>query len=117
MIYGLDGLLRSDILFNFPLTISGSIAAAKYLLPAMNLLQVFYPEDGRESNYLKIDEYGNIVINYELMKPGVVERLLLMSFRKIGYYGIPLLIRYAEAGMSIHYGGSLPMRRDPRKQL
>ena len=114
MIYGLDGLLRSDILFNFPLTISGSIAAAKYLLPAMNLLQVFYPEDGRESNYLKIDEYGNIVINYELMKPGVVERLLLMSFRKIGYYGIPLLIRYAEAGMSIHYGGSLPMRRDPR---
>lgn len=116
MIYGLDGLLRSDILFNFPLAISGCIATAKYLLPAMSLLQVFYSEDGRESNYLKIDGSGNLVINYKLMKPGVVERLLLRSFRKIGYYSIPSLIRYTEAGMSIHYGGSLPMRKDPRNK-
>ena len=116
MIYGLDGLLRSDMLFNFPLTVSGCIAAAKYLLPAMSLLQVFYPEEERESNYLKIDASGNLVINYEPMKPGIVERLLLKSFRRIGYYSIPSFIRYAEAGMSIHYGGSLPMRKDPRNR-
>ncbi len=116
MIYGLDGLLRSDILFNIPLAVSGSIAAAKYLLPALCLLQVFYPEDGRKSNTLKIDESGQLVINYELNKPIVVERQLLKSFRKIGYHSIPSLIRYAEAGMSIHYGGSLPMKKDPQNK-
>jgi len=116
MIYGLDGLLRSDILFNIPLAVSGSIAAAKYLLPAMSLLQVFYPEDGRKSNTLKIDKSGHLVINYELQKPCVVERRLLKSFRKTGYYSIPSLIRYTEAGMSIHYGGSLPMKKDPQNK-
>ncbi|MFC2166796.1 GMC oxidoreductase [Acidobacteriota bacterium] len=114
MIYGLDGLLRSDILFNIPLAVSGSIAAAKYLLPAMSLLQVFYSEDGRDSNTLKIDASGNLVINYSPVKHNVIERLLLKSFRRIGYYSISSLIRNAEAGMSIHYGGSLPMSKDPQ---
>ena len=116
MIYEINGILRSDILFKFPLTLSGRLAAAKYLLPAMTLLQVFYSEEGNPSSYLKIDRSGNLVINYEHTKPAVVERHLISSFRKIGFHSLSQLIQYSEAGMSIHYGGSLPMRKEPQKR-
>ena len=116
MVYEVNGILRSDLLFKFPLTVSGRLVAAKYLLPAMTLLQVFYSEEGSASNYLKINRSGDLVINYEQKKPGMVERHLIKSLRKIGYYSLPQLIQYSEAGMSIHYGGSLPMRKEPQKK-
>ena len=56
------------------------------------------------------------MINYEHTKPFVVERHLISSFRKIGFYSLSQLIQYSEAGMSIHYGGSLPMRKEPQKR-
>lgn len=114
MIYSLNGILRSDVLFNFPLTVSGSIVAAKYVLPAMCLLQVFYPADKKESNYLKVDELGNLIINFEQEKPEVIERLFLKAFRRIGFYGFASMIHYPLPGMSIHYGGSLPMKVEPQ---
>ncbi len=33
MLYSLDGLLRSDLMFNFPLSGRGCLTAARYLLP------------------------------------------------------------------------------------
>ena len=65
MIYAVDGLLRSDFLFNFPLSLRGCLAAAKYLLPAVALLQLYYPGEPHPSNTLGIDAKGNLLLRYE----------------------------------------------------
>ena len=36
-LYGVVGTLRSDYLFDFPLSVRGNIAAARYLTPALLL--------------------------------------------------------------------------------
>src|SRR5206468_3048730 len=42
-LYGTTGPLRSDVIFNLPLTLSANLTWAKYVAPAMGLLMLFYP--------------------------------------------------------------------------
>jgi choline dehydrogenase-like flavoprotein len=116
MIYGVDGLLRSDMLFEFPFAARGCLAAARYVLPAMAVLQLFYPDDPRPSNTLRLDAGGDLVIDFEPRKLGVVERHLLRVLRKTGLRSSPRLIREGWPGASVHYAGSLPMRERPERR-
>jgi choline dehydrogenase-like flavoprotein len=115
MIYANDGLLRSDMLFDFPLDLPGCLAAARYLLPATALLQVYYPDTARPGASLRIDHAGRLHITYEPLAPGTAERALLRTFRRIGYFGSSRLVKYARPGESIHYAGPLPMRARPER--
>lgn len=116
MIYGVEGLLRSDLLFQFPFAARGCLAAARYILPATAVLQVFYPEDPDPSNTLRLDASGDLVIDYRPRAPGGVERHLLRVLRRAGLRGSARLIREGRPGASVHYAGSLPMRERPGKK-
>jgi choline dehydrogenase-like flavoprotein len=113
MLYGVEGILRSDLLFQFPLAARGCLAAAKYVLPAMAVLQVFYPDDPDPSNTLRLDANGDLLIDYVPRAPGVVERHLLKVLKRAGLRGSPRHIREGRPGSSVHYAGSLPMRERP----
>lgn len=116
MIYGVDGLLRSDMLFQFPLAARGCLAAARYVLPAMAVLQVFYPDDPEPANTLRLGAGGELVIDYEPRRLGVVERHLLRVLTRTGLRSSPRLIREGWPGASVHYAGSLPMRARPERR-
>jgi len=113
MIYAIDGLLRSDLLFKFPLAVRGCLAGAKYLLPAMALLQLYYPGDPHPSNTLGIDREGNLLLRYEMPAVGGIEGHILEALRRTGYRSSQRFIQRSKPGGSIHYAGPLPMRERP----
>jgi hypothetical protein len=112
--YGPTGIMRSDLLGEMPLSAKGNLAAVKYLTPALGILQLFYPDRPRQSNYLKLSRGGEVEIHYEAKALGTVERRFISAFRKLGYYSLPSLCKYPAPGNSFHYAGTLPMRAEPR---
>lgn len=113
MIYGADAMARADLLFRFPLTARGCLAAARWLLPAMLILQLYYPEDPRPGNTLRVERDGTLALDYAPRRPGVVEPHLVRALRRAGVLGSARLTRYAGPGGSVHYAGALPMRERP----
>ncbi len=116
MIYAVDGLLRSDFLFNFPLSVRGCLAAAKYLLPAVVLLQLYYPGEPHPSNTLGIDAEGNLLLRYAAPPAGGVERHILRVLRRMGFWSSTRFVRTPKPGASAHYGGPLPMREQAKRR-
>ena len=115
MIYGIEGIPRSDMLFEFPFSISGCLAAAKYILPAMAVMQVYHHSDPQKSNFLKINQDGSMMIKFSPIEYRSVEEHLLKVFRRIGYISASFLIQPSEPGLSNHYAGPLPMREKPQQ--
>jgi hypothetical protein len=112
-LYGAAGPLRSDVMFQFPLTITASLTWNKYLAPAMGVLLLFYPGKHRTGNYIKLDASGALEVKYPAERTNAAESALLGAFRKIGYLGSPRLCLRPPMGAGIHYAGSLPMKAAP----
>jgi choline dehydrogenase-like flavoprotein len=116
MIYATEGLLRSDFLFKFPLSVQGGLSAAKYLLPAMALLQLYYPGEPHPSNTLGVDGRGNLLLRYEAPPVVGVEKHILRALRRMGYWSSKRLVQKSNPGASVHYAGPLPMRERPERR-
>jgi len=116
MIYAVDGLLRSDLLFKFPLSVTGCLVAAKYLLPAVKLLQLYYPGEPNPSNTLGIDSTGNLILRYAALPGGGVESHILRVLRWTGHWSSTRFVRFSKPGASVHYGGPLPMTESPTRK-
>ena len=114
MIYALDGLLRSDLLFNFPMSVGGCLAAARYVLPAMALFQLYYPGEPHLGNTIGIDRNGNLVLRYDAPPKLGMESHILGALRKTGFWSSSKLVRVSKPGGSVHYAGGLPMRERPQ---
>ncbi|MCC6805857.1 MAG: GMC family oxidoreductase [Deltaproteobacteria bacterium] len=111
--YGLTGPLRSDYLLKFPLTLRDNIAAAKYLSPAMAIVQVFYPDVPHPENHVSLNAGGALQIAYGRQEAELIERELIRAFLRLGYFSHPSLCQFPTAGNSFHYAGTLPMQREP----
>lgn len=112
--YGLLGPLRSDLLIEFPLSARGNLAATKYLVPALGMLQLFYPDAPTSENFIQLDSSGVLKIQYRAKKLGALEKHFVRVLRSMGYFSALSLCRFPIAGSSIHYAGSLPMRKEPK---
>jgi choline dehydrogenase-like flavoprotein len=108
-VYGLMGTLRADLLFQMPLSVMGNVAAVKYLVPAITVLQTFYPDDPSPENVARLTPDGALAIEYSPKKLGVLERHLISALRGMGYLSASFLTQFPKAGASIHYAGALPM--------
>ena len=122
-IYGTAGPLRSDVLFELPLSISANAALLRRLGGATALLMMFYPASPHSDNYLRLAVDGALELNYGEPSAGgpargPAERELVRVFRRIGFYSASPLCQYPPVGTSIHYAGTLPMQETPgRYQL
>lgn len=112
-LYGATGPLRSDVLFQFPLSISANLTWARYLSPAMTLMMLFYPGKRDPANYIRLSEQGALEINYEWKSTGGPERRLMTAFRRLGFLTSPATFQYPPMGSSLHYAGTLPMKAEP----
>lgn len=114
--YGLAGPLKSDIFFEFPLSVRGNFSAIKYLLSALAVVQFFFKDTYSENNYLKLNSKGNLEISYKerSVEKFKTEDRLISLFRKIGYFSHRRLIKYPNPGNSFHYAATLPMSKAPR---
>ncbi len=112
-LFGPVGPLRSDILFDLPLSLSGNRVLTKYLAPAMGLLMVFYPGRPGQSNYIKLNRKNELEVSYHGETLGRVEKVMLKALRRIGYLGAASLCTYPPMGSAVHYAGTLPMNARP----
>jgi choline dehydrogenase-like flavoprotein len=110
--YGVVGTLRSDYLFDFPLSVRGNIAAAKYLTPALVLIQLSYPE-ATPSNQLRLLPDDRLELRHTSTRPLQLEPHVLRLFRRLGYFGASALCRQLPPGNSYRYAGTLPMTGSP----
>jgi choline dehydrogenase-like flavoprotein len=117
-VYGAAGPLRSDILFDLPLSITANASLMRRLAGATGMLMMFYPADPHPGNYLRLAADGAIEIDYSqpaVAGParGAAEKELIRLLRGIGFYTAAGLCQYPPMGSSIHYAGTLPMRESP----
>lgn len=106
--------LRSEFFGRFPLSARGNLALIRQVLPAMLMLQLYFPAwvqpparlgllaDGR----LRI-EGAEFMPDYRRLQP------LLAALRSLGLWTHPALIQRPVTGHAIHYAGALPMRAHP----
>lgn len=122
-IYGGAGPLRSDILFELPLSIMANLSLMRRLAVATGMLMMFYPADPHPANHLRLTAEGQLELNYGEPAAGgpprgEAEKALIPLFRKIGFHTAAALCQYPPLGAGIHYAGTLPMRASPdRYQL
>ncbi|MFO1078875.1 MAG: hypothetical protein U1E73_14225 [Planctomycetota bacterium] len=111
--YGVTATLWNDLLFDLPFATRDNIRLLRYLLPAMAVVQMFYPDRARPENRLRLGADGRLRIDYRARDRGAIERRLIRVFRRVGHLSLPSLCKYPDAGNSFHYAGCLPMRSAP----
>lgn len=112
-LYGTNGPLRSDTLFQSPLAASSHLACARVLSQAMALLMLFYPDRPSESRRLSLQPSGALEVAYEPEPRGEVEARLIAALRGARLFGSRGWCQYPPPGTSLHFAGSLPMKAKP----
>ena len=112
-VYASVGTLCSDYLFDFPLSARGNIAAAKYLTPALLLVQLSYPDAPTPTNHLRLLPDDRLELRYASKPASTLESHVLRLFRELGYHGALGLCRRLTPGNSCRYAGALPMTATP----
>jgi choline dehydrogenase-like flavoprotein len=111
--YGLNATLWGDVAFDLPLPAPSLPAAVRALLPALRILQIFYPDTGPPVGHCRLASDGALEIDYAAPPRGSLERRAIRLMRRLGYFGHGSLCKYPPPGSCFHYAGTLPMRRDP----
>lgn len=112
-IYGAAGPLRSDVLFELPLSVSANLSTLRRLSAATGLLMLFYPDEPAAGNGIRLASDGALEIDYRQPLLNGAETALIPAFRRLGFYTARFLRQYPRPGAAIHYAGTLPMRREP----
>jgi choline dehydrogenase-like flavoprotein len=106
--------LRSEFFSRFPLSARANLALIRHLLPAMLMLQLYFPAWVQPPSRLSLLDDGRLRIEGQ---PFPVEPVrlapLLGALRSLGLWTHPALIQQPITGHAIHYAGTLPMRAAP----
>lgn len=106
--------MRAEFFQSLPFSAHANLALIRYLLPAMLVLQLFFPAPTQQAASLSLQSNGRLRIQ------GGADRLdtkkvadLLKNLRRLGAYTHPALLVEVPTGHAVHYAGSLPMKVDP----
>ncbi len=108
--------MRAEFFGRFPLSARANLRLVRDLLPAMLLLQLFFPGSAQPPARLSLKEGGALRIEghpnaVEIKKLGG----LLAALRSLGLWTLPMLIQKPVTGHAIHYAGTLPMSERPAR--
>jgi choline dehydrogenase-like flavoprotein len=106
--------MRAEFFGRFPLSARANLALVKTMLPAMLVMQLFFPAAAQGPASLSLLQDGRLRIEGA---PNAIEvgslGPLLGPLRSLGLWTHRLLIYKPETGHAIHYAGTLPMREQP----
>lgn len=106
---------RAEFFQNFPLSAKDNMVFIRNLLPAMMVLQLFFPlvpENGAELKLNKGEKKLELS-GRDFSFHGRWIKKVLKTFRKLGAYSFPSLVVKVPNGFGIHYAGTLPMVSQP----
>ena len=101
---------RAEFFGYFPWAAFDNLRLIRFVLPAMVVMQLFFPADAPQAASLRLREDGVLEIRApaESFRPEVRGKVLRI-FRKLGAYSLNSLVVDVPRGHSIHYAGTLPM--------
>ncbi len=106
--------MRAEFFGRFPLSARANLALVKQMLPAMLIMQLFFPASIQPPAQLSLQPNGRLRITGH---PNVIELRklggLLAAMRSLGLWTHPILIYKPVTGHAIHYAGTLAMAAAP----
>lgn len=107
---------RSEFFGSLPYAARSNLGLIRTLLPAMVVMQLFFPASSQPparlslqtNDRLRIDGHPNL-LDLAGLAP------LLRAVRRIGAYTMRRFVVRVPTGHAAHYAGTLPMRRDPSR--
>jgi choline dehydrogenase-like flavoprotein len=106
--------LRAEFFGRFPLAARANLALIRHLLPAMLMLQLYFPAWVQPPSRLSLLDDGRLRIEGQPFSLEAAKLApLLASLRSLGLWTHPALIQQPVTGHAIHYAGTLPMRALP----
>ena len=105
---------RAEFFSHFPLAARDNIRLLRYMLPALMVMQVFFPASAPEGVSLRLTPGGILEIRgkgHAFSKPLV--RKLIRICRSVGALTIYPMTVFVTPGHGIHYAGTLPMSKNP----
>lgn len=108
--------MRAEFFARFPLAAGANLALIRNMLPAMMVMQLFFPASCQEPARLSLQENGHLRIqgqpnNLDLRKI----KDLFRYFRSLSAWSHPSLLVRVPTGHAIHYAGTLPMKLAPQE--
>lgn len=105
---------RAEFFRHFPWAARDNLRLIRYVLPALIVLQLFFPADASNAARLSLKEDGTLKVQAERdrMSPEI-KKDILKIFRHFGAFSTHSLAVDVPKGQSIHYAGTLPMKADP----
>ncbi len=108
--------MRAEFFMRFPLAARANLALVRSMLPAMLLMQLFYPGAAQPPAQLSLREDGTLRIRGHENAISVRELAPLLGLmRSAGLWTAPMLIFKPATGHAIHYAGTLPMTESPAR--
>ncbi len=106
--------MRAEFFAGLPYAARGNLGLLRHLLPAMIVMQLFFPASSQEPGKLELQRSGRLRITGH---PNTIDlrklQFLLRYLRRLGAWTLSALIVRVPTGHAVHYAGSLPMRGEP----
>jgi hypothetical protein len=105
---------RAEFFSSLPYAAHQNLGLIRYLLPAMIVIQLFFPANCQEPAHMSLKNDGRIAIcgHPNALDTSKLKRLI-GHLRRLGAWTHTSLIVRVETGHAIHYAGTLPMRPEP----
>lgn len=105
---------RAEFFDGFPFAARDNIALIRNMLPAMIVMQLFFPGDAQPPAKLSLTPEGQLRIEGH---PNRIDtkglRPLLRFLMRLGCVTVPSMIVRVPTGHAVHYACTLPMKRSP----
>lgn len=107
---------RAEFFSHFPWAARDNLRLIRYVLPALVVLQLFFPADASRAATLWLKEDGKLQVRagQDRFDPGIKKDILKL-FRRLGAFSTSSLVVEVPRGQSLHYAGTLPMKEDPKE--
>ncbi len=105
---------RAEFFPRFPLAARSALVFVRHFLPALMVMQVFYPLGPEHAARLRVDTNGRVHIRAGApARAANVLPAILRALRRLGVFGFARLGDATAFGMGVHYAGTLPMSERP----
>lgn len=107
---------RAEFFANLPFSANANLALIRYLLPAMMVIQLFFPAPCQKPSFLSLQKNGHLYIQGQSNTIDIEKvKGLLKHLRRLGAWSHPSLFVKVPTGHGIHYAGTLPMKHSPKE--
>jgi hypothetical protein len=113
----MTSLARAEFFENFPFAAGDNLRMLKYVLPAMVVMQLYLPTPPDKAASLSLNEKGELeIVGKRIEFSRKLIKDIVKIFRVLGAYTLPSFVVRVPYGLGIHYAGSLPMVKSPKKR-